>query len=111
MRWKLLIAAALLATVAGAGGDIAIIRFFSGPTEALNRPGWIGLAVIVLPLAAITFASIFVYRHTAKRRTLQAAATAMLAIVLTLFALLFVPSFFFRPGPLTDPPPRFNSPN
>ena len=86
MRWKLLIAASLLAAAAGAGACLAAARFLL-PAAGPNRPGWAAALTILAPLGAITYASIFVYRHTARRRALQAAAAALLASLLTLTAL------------------------
>lgn len=86
MRWKLLIAASLLAAAAGAGACYAAARYLL-PGPAPGAPGWAAALTLLAPLAAITYASVFVYRHTSRRRALQAAATALLASVLTLTAL------------------------
>lgn len=86
MRWKLLIAASLLAALAGAGAVAAVARFASAPPG--GGAGAAASAGLLAPAAAIVFASVFVYRHTARRRTIQAMATALLAGVLTLAALL-----------------------
>ena len=106
MRWKLLTLASLVAALVGAGACIAAARFLDAPARGLTRAGWVAAALAV-PVAAITFASVFVYRHTARRRALQAAATALLAALLTLTALL-VGSFLTRratPELLPPPPP------
>ena len=90
MRLKLVAIASLLAAVAGAGSCIALVlAVFS--RQALSSPGLLVLSSFVLPLAAIIFASIFVYRHTARRRRLQAFLTVVLATLLTI-SLLFVTS-------------------
>ena len=86
MRWKLLIIAPLLAALVGAGSCAAALRLFSNSGGAL--PTWAAVAALVAPVACVVFATVFVYRHTARRRTLQAAATALLASLLTLTALL-----------------------
>jgi hypothetical protein len=52
--------------------------------KALSSPGLLVTSTLLLPAAAIIFASIFVYRHTARRRRLQAFVTAILATMLTL---------------------------
>jgi hypothetical protein len=110
MRWKLLIAASLLATIVGAGSVLALVHFVLAPAGRVADPGWVAAATLLLPLAAITFATIFVYRHTARRRTLQAAATALLAIILTLAALLTIPPFLVpRPVPPSELQPIPNS--
>jgi hypothetical protein len=49
---------------------------------------WAAVVALIAPIACVVYASVFVYRHTARRRTLQAAATALLASMLTLAALL-----------------------
>jgi len=112
MRWKLLIAASLLAAAAGAGAVLAFTYFALGPApevataENTAQIGWLLVVLILFPLAATTYASVFVYRRTARRRTLQAAATALLSVTLTLAALLFAPRLFApRPTPPTDVPP------
>ncbi len=82
MRLKLVLIVSLLAAVVGAGSCIALVLgVFS--RQALSSPGLLVLATFLLPLAAIIFASIFVYRHTARRRRLQAFLTLVLATLLT----------------------------
>ena len=90
MRLKLVFAASLLAAVAGSGSCIALVLgVFS--RQALSNPGLLVLSTFLLPLAAVIFASIFVYRHTARRRRTQAFLTLVLATLLTV-ALLIVAS-------------------
>ena len=110
MRWKLLIAASLLAATAGAGAVLAVTYFALGSSRGgAAPPAWLLAATVLVPLAAIAYAAVFVYRHTARRRTLQAAATALFSIALTLAALLALPYFFApRPSPPTDVPPTKN---
>ena len=83
MRLRLVVAASLLAAIVGAGSCVALILgVFS--VKALSSPGLLVVSTLLLPAAAIIFASIFVYRHTARRRKLQAVLTALLATLLTL---------------------------
>ena len=83
MRLKLVVIASLLAAVVGAGSCIALVLcVFS--RQALSNPGLLVLSVFLLPLATIIIASIFVYRHTARRRRLQAFLTVVLATLLTI---------------------------
>ena len=84
MRWKLLLIASALATLVGAGASLALSYGLLGSPVALRSPNATALSILVVPIAVITSASIFVYRHTARRRPLQAAMTAMLSAVLTL---------------------------
>jgi len=106
MRLKLVLLASFLAAVVGAGSCIALVLgVFS--RQALTNPGLLVLSTFLLPIAAIIFASIFVYRHTARRRRTQAFLTLVLATLLTI-ALLVVTSILttrrdrmepVRPGP------------
>jgi len=80
----------LLAAIVGAGSCVALVLgLFS--LQALSSPGLLVASTFLLPIAAIIFASIFVYRHTARRRRLQAFLTVVLATLLTL-ALFIVAS-------------------
>jgi hypothetical protein len=88
MRWKLLFTAALAAALAGAGMIVVVARLLAAPAGDFGGTGAAAVASLLAPLASITFASIFVYRHTARRRSIQAMATALLAAALTLAALL-----------------------
>jgi len=105
LRWKLLIAASLLAAAAGAGVCYAVARFLR-PAAGADPPLWAAALCLLAPLGAITYAAVFVYRHNARRRALQAAATALLASLLTLTALTLasVLSGRTKPRPFPTPP-------
>jgi MFS family permease len=109
LRWKLLTVASLLAALAGAGACFAAARFLLGASPGTAQTGWLVAATLIVPVAAITFASVFVYRHTARRRALQAAATALLAALLTLTALLLGSLLARRPTPEPLPAPAPNA--
>jgi hypothetical protein len=83
MRWKLLALAAITAALVGIGlwSVVAIACF--GTASNLARHDWILLASALIPLGMTTYASIFVYRHTSRRRKTQAAITAVLTLFLT----------------------------
>jgi len=101
LRWKLLIAASLLAATVGAMACYAAAYL-------LRAPGWAVVLSLLAPLGATTYACVFVYRHTARRRGLQAATTALLASLLTLTALTLGSILLGRPAPelLPSPPTR-----
>ena len=106
MRWKLLLITSVLAALAGAGASLGLVRYLGlGTVGLISSPGLLALGTLVIPVAAITFASIFVYRHTARRRPLQALATALLSTILTLASLFLGSIFLTRPAP-SQPPPR-----
>src|SRR5215467_2060269 len=84
MRPKLVVGVSILAALLGAGSCIAIVLGVFSSLNPIAKPGWLLLAILLLPIASIVFASLFVYRHTARRRRLQAFITAILATLLTL---------------------------
>ena len=79
MRWKLLIAASLLAAAAGAAACCLVVYYLLSPS---SPPSVVVPLALPAPLGAVTFASVFVYRHTPRHRALQAVATALLASLL-----------------------------
>lgn len=89
MRLKLVFVSSLLAAVVGAGGAIAIILFTFSSLSPLLKPGAVVFSTFLLPLVATFIAAIFVYRHTARRRRLQAALTTIISLLLILAALVF----------------------
>jgi uncharacterized membrane protein len=103
MRLKLVLAASLLAAVAGAGSCIAVVLgVFS--MQALSSPGLLVASTLLLPIGSIIFASIFVYRHTARRRRLQAFLTAILAALLTIGLFIAASIISSRRNPVLPEP-------
>jgi hypothetical protein len=88
MRWKLLIAVTALATAVSTAASLGLAHGLLGGAARLRHPDAVAFAVFLVPLAAITYASVFVYRHTARLRPLQAALTALLSATLTLAAII-----------------------
>jgi purine-cytosine permease-like protein len=84
MRLKLILIASLLAAVVGSGTAIGVILAVSASLKLVSSPGLLVLSTFALPAAAVSCASIFVYRHTARRRKLQATLTAIMALLLCL---------------------------
>jgi hypothetical protein len=99
MRLKLVIIASVLAAVVGAGASIALVLGVFA-VKSLSSPGLLAASTFLLPIAAIVFASIFVYRHTARRRKLQAFLTALLATLLTLSIFMLTAVLTSRGGQL-----------
>ena len=98
MRLKLVIIASLLAAVVGAGASIALVLGVFA-VKSLSSPGLLAASTFLLPIAAIVFASIFVYRHTARRRKLQAFLTAVLATLLALSIFILTSALTSRVNP------------
>jgi hypothetical protein len=105
MRWKLVVIASLLATIVGAGSALGLIFGLTLTAENLSRPTLFAFGALLVPIAAVVAASVFVYRHTARRRRLQAMLTALLASILTLAILLLNSVFYTKPAPATPPVP------
>lgn len=89
MRLKLLMIASLLAAVVGAFASIFIVRVTLGSFNDIFAPGrwqrgwWLGFVLCAPSLLVALLASMFVYRHTARRRKLQAALTLVLALLVS----------------------------
>jgi Na+/H+-dicarboxylate symporter len=98
VRWKLLIITSLVAALLNAGGCLALVYWLRGSANPSGAQPLLLVAVIIAPLVIYTLAGIFVYRHTARRRKLQAAATVLLSIILTLAALVVAQIFLNRPA-------------
>src|SRR5215470_8423674 len=88
MRPKLVFGVSLVSALLGGGSCIAIVFVFFSSFNPVGRPGLFVFASLLLPVAAIILGSVFVYRHTARRRRLQAFITLVLATILTLGLLL-----------------------
>jgi amino acid transporter len=108
MRWKLLIITSLAAALVGAGSWLGVALGLTGSTKRPAAFDAYLLLALIFPVAAIFFASLFVYRHTARWRKVQALSTALLSILLTLTILLaasmltaYAPS---EQGPPATPP-------
>ena len=109
MRPKLVVGIATLSALLGAGSCIGIVLGVSSALNPVGKPGLLAFATLLLPIASIIFASIFVYRHTARRRKLQALITAVLATILTLGIFVLATILSARRG--TTDPPRTTQPH
>lgn len=104
MRLKLVIISSLIAAVVGAGSAIAIILSVFSSLRPVASPGLLVVASYLLPALMIVLAAIFVYRHTARRRKLQAALTAILSLLL-IIAFFVVASIITSRIQPVDPQP------
>ena len=104
MRLKLVIIASLVAAIFGAGLAILLVLSIFSSLESMSHPGLLTLAIYLLPVLTTLLASMFVYRHTARRRKLQAALTAIICLLLSL-ALFLIASIASAPPRQMQPPP------
>jgi hypothetical protein len=89
----------------GVSSALGLIFGLTLTAENLSRPTLFAFGALLVPIAAVAAASIFVYRHTARRRRLQAMLTALLASILTLTILLLNSVLYTKPAPATPPVP------
>ena len=104
MRLKLVIIASIVAAVLGAGLAIVLVLFIFSSLPTMTNPGVLAFAIYLLPVLTTLLASIFVYRHTARRRRLQAALTALISLLLSL-------SLFVTASILSAPPQQMQPPS
>jgi uncharacterized membrane protein len=103
MRLKLVLIASLLAAVIGSGTAIAIMLWRFASLKPVYTPDSLILSTLVLPIAAVVLASVFVYRHTARRRKTQALLTGILAAFLSL-GIFILTSILTSQPPSPEPP-------
>ena len=104
MRLKLVLISALLAAIAGAGSAIVIIVSLFSSLQPIATPGLVVASTYLLPLLTTLLASIFVYRHTARRRRLQALLTAAIAFVLSIMIFVVASILLARREPVLPAP-------
>jgi ABC-type multidrug transport system permease subunit len=94
MRLKLLLIASLIAAVVGSGAGVLIIIVsarslnFDSPANQWLVRWWFPFSLYLPLLVAAGLGSMFVYRHTARRRKLQAALTLIITVLIFLGGLL-----------------------
>ena len=110
MRLKLVFVSSVVAATVGTGCAIAIILFVFSSLQPITAPGLPVLATFLLPAGAILLASTFVYRHTARRRKLQAALTVIISLILTIAFFLIGSIVTSRINHIGPPPDRLRAP-
>jgi len=108
MRLKLVLISSLIAAVVGTGATIGIVLLVFASLKPITAPGLLVTATYLLPVLAILLASIFVYRHTARRRKLQAVLTAFISLMLTISLFVLAAVITARRAPVEPPAPQRN---
>ena len=83
MRWKLLVLVSVVAALLALGLWSALAIALFGSARVLAQNDWLLLCSLLIPLGVTIYAGVFVYRHTAKRRKLQALITMVFVLLLT----------------------------
>ena len=104
MRLKLVLISSVVAATLGAGSSIAIILSVFSSLKPISTPGLAVLATFLLPAGVTLLAAIFVYRHTARRRKLQAALTVIMSLVLTIAFFMIASIATSRVNPVVPAP-------
>lgn len=92
MRLKLVLLTSLIAALLAVLLSIGInFAAFGSIDQAPDRwVGWMYSAVYLPPFVIALLAGVFVYRHTASRRKLQGAMTAVLVVIYSLAAVVLL---------------------
>ena len=101
MRWKLVVVTSLTAAVVACGLWSTLAIGIFGSARAMARSDSILLGSLILPLSITTFASFFIYRHTARKRKTQAVITVLLAFMFTPIA--YIAAWILLPDKLYIP--------
>ena len=96
MRWKLVVITSLVAAITGLGLGLGLTLLALRLSGRFNFFHPLVVIASLMPLAAAIAAGVFVYRHTARRRKLQAFLTIALSMLVQLAVLLGVPFFLDR---------------
>jgi hypothetical protein len=104
MRLKLVLISSLIAAIVGAGSAIAIILSVFSSLKPIATPGLLVVSTSLFPILTTLLVSIFVYRHTARRRKLQAVLTATIALLLTILFFFIASIVTARREPLQPQP-------
>ncbi len=94
MRWKLLVLVSFVAALLALGLWSAITIAVFGSARILAQNDWLLLCSLVIPLGVATYAGVFVYRHTAKRRKLQVVFAVLLTLCLSVGTYLVASQVF-----------------
>ncbi len=105
MRLKLVLIASSVSAVVGSGASIAIILGKFSSLKGLAAPDLLVASTLILPVAAVALAAIFVYRHTARQRKTQALLTGILAAFLSLAIFILVSVLTSRAAQSQPPQP------
>jgi hypothetical protein len=103
MRLKLVFICSILAALIGSGASIGVVLAIFSSLQPMSSPDLLVIAALLLPLITCLVATIFVYRHTARRRKLQALLTAIMSILLSLAILIIASVVTARLKPLQPP--------
>ena len=94
MRWKLITLTSLITALVAFGTWSATAIGVFGSARAFAGHDWLLLSSALIPLLLSALASVFVYRHTARRRKTQAMFTGLLSLILTVVTYAIASQFF-----------------
>jgi len=94
MRWKLLVITSFVSALIAFGLWCVVAIVLFGSARDLARHEWLLLGSSILPLAFAAFVSVFVYRHTPRRRKTQAVITALLTLLIAMGTYLAASQLF-----------------
>ena len=95
MRWRLILSTSMVASICGGVLTLFLFYFLVGNSFTSIPPAILLSVAGVLPASIVLIASLFVYRHTARRRSTQAWLTAVITVFFML-SILFAGLLFVR---------------
>ena len=84
MRFKLIIIVSIVVSIIGYAGTDLLLYLAFGSIELTHPRGFWLIAACLIPALVVLLGGFFIYRHTAKRRVLQ----ALLSVVISVFIIL-----------------------
>ena len=104
MRWKLLLPASALAALFALGLWSGLTVALYGTARELMRHQSAFRASLLVPSLMTVLATVFVYRHTARRRKTQAVLSALLTLLILVLGYLVLATVAPRKFPITRMP-------
>jgi branched-subunit amino acid ABC-type transport system permease component len=95
MRWRLILSTSIFASICGGVLTLLLFYLLFGSSFTSMKPAIMLSLAGILPATIVLIASVFVYRHTARRRSTQAWLTAVITVFLML-SILLAGLFFAR---------------
>jgi len=94
VRWKLLLLVSVASGLVAVGLWAILVVAIFGSARVMAQENWRLFCSLVIPLATTAAAAFFVYRHTSRRRKLQAFLATILVLIATVVSYLAASTVF-----------------
>jgi hypothetical protein len=99
MRFKLILIVSMVVSIVGSAGTAFLLYVSFGSIEFTRPRGFWLISSCVMPAILVLTGGFFVYRHTARRRALQAMLTIVISVFIILSLFLASVLILRRPSP------------